>query len=199
MIAVTKATYPVPMTWEEIRDAHVVGLGRCIANRNSRDKAQYSDRKRMTADRVAQPGAVLCEMAVAKFLEIPFMPTLWPSSEHHKHKNDADIGSLIEVRRVRFPGLGPSVTHKERGRVLVGVYLPDKPEDEWFKAEVVGWARPAWDATEKDFNRLYIVKHTDGGKPYWRVPVELLEEPSEENRIALREEFLSDQRKHSHN
>ena len=75
----------VDMNLVEIAIANQYGLMSKLANEGKSDKSYY-DRKLMESDRVAQPAAILCEMAVAKLLNIYYVPTLWtPTSTKRKN------------------------------------------------------------------------------------------------------------------
>jgi hypothetical protein len=180
----------VDMTWAEVHSAHNFGLNRLIANDGNKDRKHY-DRKVMTSDRLAQPAAVLAEMAAAKMLNVYYHPTLWPSSEHWENKSAADIGGLIEVRRVRLKEVGPGVRSSDKGRVVIGVYVPDSIEDDWRTPFILGWVEIAPNATRDDFVRDFKECVTKDGKKFFRCPVSRLTQPTEKNISELRTRYLT--------
>lgn len=183
----------VPMTPAEIQLAHWYGMSRLIANQNSEDK-EYYNRSVMVADREAQPAAVLCEMAVAKWLGLYYVPTLWAASAHRENKDRADVAHCVEVRRVRQPQTGPAVRSKDRGKVLVGVYLPDDPGDDWSEPEVLGWVAVPLNATKEDFIKHYKVC-VGGEQKYFRCPIEKLIPPNKKILLEMMGQMLDAQEK----
>ena len=183
----------VPMTPAEIQLAHWYGMCRLIANQNSQDK-EYYNRSAMVADREAHPAAVLCEMAVAKWLGIYYVPTLWAASAHKDNKHLADVGTNIEVRRVRTPQTGPAIRSTDRGKVLVGVYLPDDVADDWGELEILGWLVVPKEATKEDFVRSYKVC-VGAGQKYFRCPIENLIPPNKKILLEMMGQLLDAQEK----
>lgn len=183
----------VPMTPAEIQLAHWYGMSRLIANQGSEDKAYYH-KDRMIADREAHPAAVLCEMAVAKWLGLYYVPTLWAASAHKDNKHLADVGNNIEVRRVRTPQTGPAVRSTDRGKVLVGVYLPDDVGDDWSEPEILGWVVVPQEATKEDFVRSYKVC-VGAGQKYFRCPIENLIPPNKKILLDMAAQLLDQKQK----
>jgi hypothetical protein len=103
------------LPWEYER-AFAVGIGRFTANWDVED-ADYYDRSRMQEDRLAQPAAAICELAVAKYTCQYWHGGVWCRSDHHKYKYLADVGNDIEVRRVRT-GNAVVVRSKDAGKVV---------------------------------------------------------------------------------
>ena len=183
----------VPMTPAEIQLAHWYGMSRLMANQGSQDKGYYN-RSAMVADREAHPAAVLCEMAVAKWLSIYYVPTLWAASAHKDNKHLADVGTNIEVRRVRNPQTGPAIRSTDRGKVIVGVYLPDDVADDWGELEVLGWVAVPLNATKEDFLKHYKVC-VGAGQKYFRCPIENLIPPNKKILLDMAEQLLDTQEK----
>ena len=77
-----------------------VGIRRFTANWN-KENAKHYDQSRMEDDRTAQAAAALCELAVAKHTNNYWGGHVWAGSDHHKYRDIPDVGSNIEVRRVR--------------------------------------------------------------------------------------------------
>lgn len=84
----------------EYEHASSVGIRRYTANWGVSDAKHY-DRSRMEDDRTAQVAAAICELAVAKHTNQYWHAHVWPNSEHSKYKNMPDVGTSIEVRRIR--------------------------------------------------------------------------------------------------
>ena len=183
----------VPMTPAEIQLAHWYGMSRLMANQGSQDK-EYYNRSAMVADREAHPAAVLCEMAVAKWLGIYYEPTLWAASAHQQNKDKADVGYCVEVRRVRKPQTGPAVRSTDRGKVVVGVYLPDDPLDDWSEPEILGWVAVPLNATKEDFLKHYKVC-VGAGQKYFRCPIENLIPPNKKILLDMAEQLLDQNQK----
>jgi hypothetical protein len=120
------------LPWEYER-AFAVGIGRFTANWNVED-ASYYDRSRMQEDRLAQPAAAICELAVAKFTGKYWHGGVWCRVDHEKYKHLADVGDDIEVRRVRT-GNAVKVRKKDAGKIVWGARIAD---DEFRTVEILG-------------------------------------------------------------
>ena len=166
----------VPMDCGEVHLAHTIGLMRQQMNANSSDKSYYKA-SRMEANRIAQPAAVLCELAVAKALNVYVIPKVWPASKHSIHKQEGDIGELIEVRRVRQEGIGPAVRSTDRGRAVFGCYIID---NEWTSVDVLGFYFVPRHWRQENFDHSFI-RDDKSEQPFWRVPLNALTEPTKEN------------------
>ena len=119
-----------------------VGATRFVENWGRQNAAHYEESK-MEEDRNAQPAAVLCEIAVARYLNQYCHCHIWHSSEKGKYKHLADVGNDIEVRRVRT-GNAVKVRVGDAGKVVWGVKLIDA---EHRAAEILGCI-PADDVIE---------------------------------------------------
>jgi hypothetical protein len=128
----------IAMSPSEVMYASMVGLARHEQMRFCDDKPYYN-RDYMEPDVHAQPAAVLCEMAVAKFLNIYHLPTCWNVTEHKQHNLDADIEDIIEVRRVRKvnieKGNGPGVRLKDIGKTIVACGVSGEMDE----VDILGW------------------------------------------------------------
>ena len=93
----------------EIRMAGEVGVRRLVANLHKPDARHY-DRSKMQSDWIAQPAAVLCEAAAAKWLDRYYDWSAWEANKHDQHRHTGDV-SGIEVRRVRTQ---PAVAVRQR-------------------------------------------------------------------------------------
>jgi hypothetical protein len=119
-------------SWEYER-GFAVGIGRFTANWGKADARHY-DRSKMEADRNAQAAAALCEIAVAKYTNKYWHGHVWHRTDHWKHRAAADVGTDIEVRRVRTrPAV--AVRRSDAGRQVWAARLAD---DEYTKVELLG-------------------------------------------------------------
>lgn len=119
-------------TWEYAR-AFDAGMRRFAENWETSD-ALYYDRELMEDDRNAQPAAALCELAVAKYLNQYWHGGVWHRTEHFKHRSKADVGSNIEVRRVRT-GHAVKVRLKDAGKIVWAAKIAD---NEYRSVELLG-------------------------------------------------------------
>jgi hypothetical protein len=119
--------------WEYER-CFAVGSGRFTANWDTPDAAHY-DRSLMEPDRNAQVAAAACELAVAKFTNQYWHASVWHRSDHGKYRGLADVGSDIEVRRVRT-GNAVKVRKKDAGKVVWAARVAD---DEYRSVEILGF------------------------------------------------------------
>jgi hypothetical protein len=103
-------------SWEYEHVNHV-GIGRYTANWDKQDAAYY-DKSRMQDDRTAQVAAAACELAVAKHVNQYWSGSVWHKEYHNRHKNMADVGYNIEVRRVRTRN-SVAVRSKDLGKGLI--------------------------------------------------------------------------------
>jgi len=85
--------------WEYEWASHV-GARRYIENWGRRNAAHY-DATRMEDDRTAQVAACVAELAVAKYTNRYWSGHVWSARDHDIHKDMADVGNNIEVRRLR--------------------------------------------------------------------------------------------------
>jgi len=112
--------------WEYEWASHV-GARRYIENWGNPDAAYYK-RDRMEDDRTAQVAACVAELAVAKYANRFWSGHVWHRSEHHKYRKTADVGTNIEVRRLRTKETA-AVRKKQLGQGLVlFVAKPIMPE-----------------------------------------------------------------------
>ena len=101
----------------EIEHAVIVGGKRIIANLKRGNALHYKDQF-MESDWEAQPAAVLCEAAVAKFLGKYYDWSAWDSTSHDEFRSSPDLDG-IEVRRMRTR---PAAAVRARD-VAKGVYI----------------------------------------------------------------------------
>ncbi len=120
----------------EYEHAYQVGIRRFTENWTKKDAAYY-DKSKMEEDRNAQPAAAICELAVAKYTNQYWSGHVWNKQDHAIHKGKPDVGTNIEVRRVRTQS-GPAVRDKDLNRNLIiwGARLVDS---EYKTVELLGW------------------------------------------------------------
>lgn len=124
----------IALTEWEYRRGWEVGIARYTANWGRSNAAHYEDGL-LEPDRVANPAAALCEIAVAKYLGRFWHGHVWHKSDHAANRSLPDVGDNIEVRRVRS-GCGPCVRTSDRGRIVWGAREAD---DEFRTIELLGW------------------------------------------------------------
>jgi len=100
-----------------------VGIRRYTANWDTKDAAHY-DRALMEEDRKASVSSALCELAVAKHLNQYWHASIWCAAAHKKHRNPPDVGTNVEVRRLRTaPGV--AVRQTDAGRTVWAARIDD--------------------------------------------------------------------------
>lgn len=153
----------IQLTEAEVIEARLVGDGRNLANRNSKDK-HYYHRDKMEEDSVASFAAAAAECAVAKVFKAKWHAKVWDAGEHHLHSDEPDVGENIEVKRIRNPEAGLVVREKDRAlnRYVVLAYVI--PESGYSQVDVIGWIRAdkGWQVGR------------DSGEGYVRVPQKYL-------------------------
>ena len=131
----------------EYEHATLVGVRRFTANWGKADAPWY-DAERMEDDRTSQVAACVCELAVAKATNRYWSGHVWPASEHRARRNTPDVGTNIEVRRVRTSKRAAVRRHQVgKGLVLMVAYaLPP----EFREVDVMGWILmdEAWEKGE---------------------------------------------------
>jgi hypothetical protein len=113
-------------TWEYEWASHV-GARRYIENWRKQNAMHY-DSARMEDDRTAQVAACVAELAVAKFINQFWSGHVWHSSEHSRHKDLADVGRNIEVRRLRTKDSAAVRKHQVGKELVLFVAKPILPE-----------------------------------------------------------------------
>jgi hypothetical protein len=121
--------------WEYEWASHV-GARRFIENWGKRNAPHY-DKNRMEDDRTAQVAACVGELAVAKATNQYWSGHVWHKSDHKENKHLPDVGTNIEVRRVRTSSNGAVRRRQlDKGLVLF-VVRPVMPEMR--AVEILGW------------------------------------------------------------
>ena len=112
--------------WEYEWASHV-GARRFIENWG-RGNAVHYDNSRMEDDRTAQVAACVCELAVAKYTNRYWSGHVWSAAQHDKHKHMADVGTNIEVRRLRTRDCAAVRKHQIGKGLVLFVAKPVMPE-----------------------------------------------------------------------
>ena len=155
------------LPWEYEWVCHV-GARRYAANW-FRPDAKHYHRDRMEDDRTAQVAACAAELAVAKHTNRYWSGHVWDYRDHNQYKDIPDVGTNIEVRRIRTRDTA-AVRKKQVGKGLVlFVAKPVMPEIR--SVEIYGWMHydQAWEVgTESDYDpdtRLVSVEHLNTYEP----------------------------------
>lgn len=121
------------------------GARRLFQNLQKVDAASYRN-GRNQPEHIAQPLAVMCEVAVARHLGLEFDWDLavWKAKDHNRFKERPDVGNNIEVRRVRHLNGRPSLRPHQVGKGLILFAAYNEPP-EWLNVRIIG-ARPYDDA-----------------------------------------------------
>ena len=116
--------------------ANAVGIRRYAENWGKPDAKHY-DAFRMEDNRTAQVAATVCELAVAKVTNQYWGGHVWPQGKHKEYKDLPDVGTNIEVRRIRTSP-DAAVRKKQLGKGLIlFVAQPDPPELR--SVDILGW------------------------------------------------------------
>jgi hypothetical protein len=153
----------IELTPWEYEHGFAVGIARFVENWGRPDARHYQGNRRlMEPDRAANPAAALCEIAVARYTNQHWHGHVWKVKDHAKHRDTADVGTNIEVRRTR--GKEVAVRRSDAGKV---VWAARTIDDEYRKIELLGFI-PADEV---------IPLIGDGGFGYVRYPLEKLTKP----------------------
>lgn len=119
--------------------AHLHGARRVAANKAKKDRASYRNGLN-EEDRRANTDAVLCEVAVARHLGIDWDWDMasWKAEDHHKFRHRADVGTNIEVRRIRKPHNPPSLRPWQVGKGLI-LFAAFVMPPEGMNVRIIGW------------------------------------------------------------
>lgn len=120
----------------EYEHAYMVGMRRFTENWGKQD-ASYYIKSKMEEDRNAQPASAICELAVAKYTNQYWHASVWDGRKHAKYKNMPDVGTNIEVRRVRTQS-GPAVREKDCNRNLI-IWGAELIDPEYKSVKLLGW------------------------------------------------------------
>ena len=113
--------------WEYEWASHV-GIRRFIENWEKSNAKHYSDEKRMEDDRTAQVAACVAEFAVAIHTNRTWSGTVWSKEQHNRYKHLADVGTNIEVRRIRTRKMATLRKHQLDKNLILFVAEPIAPE-----------------------------------------------------------------------
>lgn len=122
--------------WEYER-AFAVGIARFTARWGSPDASHYQDKSRQEDNRTANVASALCELAVAKATNRYWHGHVWHHTEHHLYRHLPDVGTNIEVRRLRTRSSVP-IRRYQNGKGLV-VFAARVLGDEMQEVDVLGY------------------------------------------------------------
>lgn len=122
----------------DYEQAWTAGIRRMTENLNKADAVDYQ-RGRNIAEHLAQPLGVLCEVAVARHLNIDWDwdRAVWAAKDHHRYRNDADVGTNIEVRRIKYPNGAASLKANQVGKGLT-LFVAYAMPPEFLNIKIVG-------------------------------------------------------------
>ena len=154
--------------WEYTHACNI-GIGRYTANWGKQDAPHYK-KALMEDDRTATVASAICELAVAKATNRYWSGHVWTKADHNKYRDLPDVGTNIEVRRVRTGNTVAVRKHQlGKGLVLFGAQ-PEPPE--FTQVEIWGWLDydQAWELAEPSHYepekvRLLDRKHLKPLKP----------------------------------
>jgi hypothetical protein len=132
--------------WEYVHACNV-GIGRFAANWGKGDAVHYK-KELMEDDRTAQVASAICELAVAKATNRYWSGHVWSKEDHRKYKDVPDVGTNIEVRRVR-KGNTVAVRKHQLGKGLV-LFAAQPEAPEFIQVDIWGWIKydEAWELGE---------------------------------------------------
>lgn len=132
--------------WEYVHACNV-GIGRFAANWGKADAPHYK-KVLMEDDRTAQVASAIAELAVAKATNRYWPGHVWSKEDHHKYKDVPDVGSNIEVRRVRSGNTVAVRKHQVGKGLVLFAAQPEPPE--FMQVDVWGWIHydQAWELGE---------------------------------------------------
>jgi hypothetical protein len=122
--------------WEYEYASHI-GIRRYTANWNKKDAPHYSNKSKQEDNRTAQVASAIGELAVAKAVNQYWPATIWTGEQHDNYKQLPDVGSNIEVRRVRTQD-AVCIRKGDTGRNLI-VFAVRPIEKEFREVEVFGF------------------------------------------------------------
>ncbi|MGA0847955.1 MAG: hypothetical protein ACO3PY_05030 [Pontimonas sp.] len=128
----------------EYEHASNVGIRRFTANWGKKD-AQHYKAERMEDNRTAEVAAAICELAVAKHENRYWHAHIWHRSEHNKYRDLPDVGTNIEVRRIRTRKEA-AVRRHQLGKNLV-LYVAEAIAPEFMEVTLYGYLEydQAWE------------------------------------------------------
>lgn len=138
----------------ELDVATQVGTKRYLMNLEKQDKGYYAN-EHMEHDLTASIYSCVAELAVAKQLNQYWGAHWWLPEKHNYYKGMADVGTNVEVRRLREPNNAVPVRSKDvmQGCVVYGVYVPSlkSPKDDIMEVTIVGYinADEGWQQGER--------------------------------------------------
>ena len=140
-------------TWE-YEHACNVGIRRYTANWTKQDAPHYQNKQLQEDNRTAQVASAICELAVAKHTNRYWSGHVWHHTEHNKYRHIPDVGTNIEVRRLRTRETAAVRQHQNKiDRLVLWVAKPTMPELR--EIQLYGWIKQtdAWEqGTPSDYD-----------------------------------------------
>lgn len=123
------------------------GARRVTENLRKSDSEDYA-RGLNIPEHLAQPLAVMCEVAVARHLGIDWDwdKAVWKAKDHNRFRHNADVGTNIEVRRVKYENGAVNLKSNQVGRGLF-VFTAFAMPPEYLNVKILGFRNydEAWD------------------------------------------------------
>ena len=154
----------VKLSKEEVRACADIALNRWMMKWGSIDRPNYAgdNKSKLEPEIAANVRTIVAEYAVAKAYKQPLTFPFYPNDEHAFRKDNADVGSNIEVKSVRTRDEIPVFPKDiKEGFLLVGARVLDR--DYYSEVEVYGWLRME-DCTRDEW------KYAPEGS--WRIPLD---------------------------
>jgi hypothetical protein len=121
--------------WEYEWACHV-GARRFAANW-FRPDAKHYNKERMEDQRTAEVAACAAELAVAKYANRYWSGHVWDYRDHNQYKEMPDVGTNIEVRRLRTEERAAVRKRQVGKKLILFVAKPIMPEIR--SVEIYGW------------------------------------------------------------
>ena len=138
----------------EYEHACDVGIRRYTANWNKQDAPHYANKKLQEDNRTALVASAICELAVAKHTNRYWSGHVWHATEHQKYRHIPDVGTNIEVRRLRTREEAAVRKHQNNiHKLVLWVAKPVMPELR--QVHLYGWIRQtdAWEiGSQSDYD-----------------------------------------------
>lgn len=124
----------------EYEHACDVGIRRYTANWGKHDAPHYANKALQEDNRTAQVASAICELAVAKHTNRYWSGHVWHHTEHHKYRHIPDVGTNIEVRRLRTRETTPIRRHQNSIDGLI-IFAAKPVTPELRTVHIYGWIR----------------------------------------------------------
>ena len=121
----------------EYEHANAVGIRRYAENWKAPDAKHYNNPFALQDNRTALVAASVCELAVAKVINQYWGGHVWPHAKHKEYKDLPDVGTNIEVRRIRTSP-DAAVRKKQLGKGLI-LFVAQPQPPELRSVDILGW------------------------------------------------------------